>query len=188
MNCTANITSESFFIDGTKINVRLIQPEDKSLSRDFARRLATEANQFHTMGGFHQLSESDLEKLCDSKSIDAVGVIALLEKNEKKYEVGVARYVKSSLTGSYEMAVTVSDKYKRTRLANELIGFLALSALRNNIALLYMVDRDSNVDVRNLAEELKMSVRLDPVDAHKVIYTLNVREHQGHGSSYSEAR
>lgn len=179
MTSCENITSESFYIEGSKITVKLFELEDKTLSNKFVDRLSSEKNTFYGQGGFHQLELEELKDLCSQKSKDSVGVVALVSKNGQLREVGAARYKKNTLTGSHELAVTVSGIYRLTRLAKELVSFLAYYARNHGVKVLYMIDTDDNVDVRNLAEQLKMSVRLDPNESHKVTYSLNVDVHPG---------
>ena len=115
-----------------------------------------------------------LKTFCDVDFDQSAAFVAVIVENGKETEIGVVRYAPSTLDDVREMAITVADEWQNqgvgTLLTQRLIDF----AKSHGIKELYSIDLADNTHMRQLANDLGMSARRDPEDAHQVIYALTL--------------
>ncbi len=177
MNANSALAIKPVLINGQEITIRPIRHDDTSLEADFVEQLSDQAKHYRFFGGIRQLSDTDIQNLCDVDYHNSMAFVALTTEKGKTREIGVARYIRDEATGSHEMALTVSDDFRLSTLGRTLVEYLVAYAKKHKVKSLYSVDLNDNIDMRKLAEQMGMSVRLDPKDAHQVIYSLSVDEH-----------
>ncbi|MBX2885046.1 MAG: GNAT family N-acetyltransferase [Granulosicoccus sp.] len=164
-------------IQGKQITIRPVRKSDKGLTLNFAATLSAESQKNQFLGGVRQLSAKDIEQICDTNFPDSMAFVATLMAEGIEREVGLARYVEDTTTGAHELAISIATEYRHSTLARTLVEYLAAYARKHRVRVLYTVDLDSNTAMRKLADDLNMSVRLDPDHTHQVIYSLNVDAH-----------
>ena len=161
-------------LNGCSITIRPISPADETLEAEFMERLSPATRHFRFLGGVRQLSPRLLKDFCDVDFDQSAAFVATTGENGKEREIGVVRYAPNTLDDVREMAVTVADEWQNeglgTLLAHRLIDF----AKSHGVKELYSIDLAYNTHMRELANDLGMSARRDPEDAHQVIYSLTL--------------
>jgi GNAT superfamily N-acetyltransferase len=172
---TADI--ESFItceLDGQSIIIRPINIQDMSLESDFIEHLSPETKHYRFFGAINNLSEKVLKTFCDIDGKDSMAFIATEQVGEKEIEIGVCRYVVTSKPDIYELALTIADKWQHKGLGKLLMNQLISYAKSHGIKWLYSVELADNALMQNLSKELGMQSKIDPDDAHQMIYSLTL--------------
>ncbi len=164
-------------INDTQVIIRPIRHTDTVLEEEFIAGLSASAKRFRKMGGIRQLTDEQIHNLCDVDYHESMAYVATVFDAGHDKEIGVARYTPGDKIAAHEMAIVIADDYRDTKLGRALLQNLIDYARHHGIKVLYTIDQNDNVFMRSLAEDIKMSVRLDPDDPHQVIYTLIVDKH-----------
>jgi GNAT superfamily N-acetyltransferase len=154
------------------ITIRPIKATDIAMEAEFIRRLSPRSRHFRFMGGVRELSQHELEKLCDVDGNHSVAYVATVRGKDGEEEVGVSRYAPDSRPDEREMAVTVADEWQHKGIGTMLVQRLVQSARNNGVKRLYSIDLADNTEMAALARDLGMSVETDPDDRRQVIYSL----------------
>lgn len=174
MTRTATAEFRECCLDEQTITIRPIRPTDVGLETEFIERLSPATKRYRFLGGVRQLSPRLLKEFCEVDFDQSAAFVAVTVDNGKETEIGVVRYAPTSLDDVREMAITVADEWQNqgvgTLLAQRLIDF----AKGQGIKELYSIDLADNTHMRQLANDLGMSARRDPDDAHQVIYSLTL--------------
>lgn len=177
MNTETVERKQSVTINDQDITIRPLNVNDIFFQTHGINRPTTESSDTRNPGSADLLSSDELSRLFDSKNKDSMAFVATLNNAGVTSEVGVALYAKNSNTLSHEMVVNVTDEFRHTDLARELVESLILYAKEHQVATIYSIESTDNIDMRKLAEDVGMSVRLDSNNSEKVIYSINVEKH-----------
>jgi GNAT superfamily N-acetyltransferase len=166
--------SEPLIVAGESVTVRPILPADSLMEDRFVRNLSDETKHYRFLGGVKELSPAELKRLCDVDGRHSMAFVATVQNNGRETEIGVSRYAECSSDGVGEMAVTIADAWQHKGLGQLLVRRLIAYAKTHGVKRLYSVDLADNTAMRELANELGMSVKRDPDDANQVIYSLTL--------------
>jgi len=147
---------------------------DAAMEADFVGKLSSQTKHYRFLGGVKELSPADLRSFCDVDGRHSMAFVATVQKNGRETEIGVSRYAPNSKVDVREIAVTISDEWQHRGLGKLLMMQLIASAKDYGVKQLYSMDFADNSAMRELANELGMSARRDPDDAHQVIYSLTL--------------
>jgi GNAT superfamily N-acetyltransferase len=95
-------------------------------------------------------------------------------ENGHETQIGVSRYAEGSKEHVREMAVTIADEWQHKGLGRLRAQRLIEYARSHGVTQLYFVDLADNSAMRNLANELGMSVRRNTDQPNEVIYSLTL--------------
>ena len=154
------------------ITIRPIRLADADMEADFVGRLSPASKHFRFLGGVRELSPELLKTFCDVDGHHSMAFVATVLENGRETEIGVCRYAPNSSADVREMAVTVADDWRQRGIGTRLMTRLIDHARENGVKRLYSVDLVDNAPMRQLAEDIGMSIQRDPEDARQVIYTL----------------
>lgn len=116
--------------DGARIEIRPIEPEDRTALEDGFERLSPESRYRRFFGPMPRLSQRELDYLTQVDHHDHEALIAFDEATG--HCVGVARYVRTSPEVA-EPAVVVGDDFQHRGLGSKLLGSLVERALAEGI-------------------------------------------------------
>ena len=174
MTRTNSLEFRECYLDQQAITIRPIRPSDVGLETEFIKRLSPATKHYRFLGGVRQLSPQLLKEFCDVDFDQSAAFVAVTVQNGTETEIGVVRYAPNTFDDVREMAITVADEWQNqgvgALLAQRLIDF----AKSHGIKELYSIDLAYNTHMRQLANDLGMSSRRDPDDAHQVIYSLTL--------------
>ena len=159
-------------LDGHSIKIRPINIQDMPLEHDFIEHLSEETKHYRFFGAIKNVSDKMLKSLCDIDGQNSMAFIATENIDGKDVEIGVCRYVLSDNPDIHEMALTVADVWQHKGLGKLLMNHLITYAKTHGVKTIYSVELAENPRMRTLSKELGMQVRIDPEDAHQIIYSL----------------
>lgn len=154
------------------LTIRPIRIRDADMEAEFIRRLSPESKHYRFLGGIRELSPSMLKDFCNVDGHNSMAFVATVREEDHETEVGVSRYAPNASEDCREMAVTVADEWQHIGIGTLLAQKLIDHAKDHGVKNIYSVDLADNIHMRQLAEDLGMSSRRDPEDAHQVIYSL----------------
>ena len=161
-------------VAGESVTIRAIHPADSAMENEFVRNLSIETKHYRFLGGVKELSPAELKRLCHVDGRHSMAFVATVQREGHETQIGVSRYAELSSHGVGEMAVTIADAWQRKGLGQLLMKRLIAYAKTHGLKQLYSVELADNVAMRELADELGMSVRGDPDDTNQVIYSLTL--------------
>ena len=119
--------------DGQDVEIRPIEPDDKTVLRDGLQRLSATSRYRRFMAPIKDFTEAQLRYLTEVDYVDHMAWVAM-DLSASPKGLGVARYVRDKDDPDVaEAAVTVVDSHHNLGLGTMLLRQLACSAKRNNI-------------------------------------------------------
>ena len=174
-NGTAKVIEEQWheaLNDGSRVFIRPIYFDDRTIESDFIKRLSPDARHFRFLGALREASPTLLDQLVNVDYASSMAFVALIEEHGKTREVGVARYNGSADRSACECAVTVADDWQHRGLAVVLMRHLIEVARRNGFKNMFSLDAAANEPMHELANYLGFTRTRDPDDATQVLHRL----------------
>ena len=141
-------------IDGVRVTLRPIRPDDVARERDFIRALSDEARYQRFMATVGEMPASQLRTLTNVDQRRDLALAATIDREGREAFVGVARFgVDTSGTGC-EFAVVVSDDWHGTGLAGILMQALIDVARRRGLRTMEGFVLATNSRMLKLARQL----------------------------------
>ncbi len=137
--------------DGSVVEVRQVQPDDKAALAAGFERLSPESRYRRFFSPLKRLNESDLRYLTEVDHSDHEALIAMSTGGEP---VGVARYVRGERPEEAEVAVTIVDDWQGRGAATALLERLVERARANGIERFLAVVLEENADAIELFRAL----------------------------------
>jgi acetyltransferase len=151
-------------LDGTRVTLRPIRPEDAQMEQSFVRALSSEARHFRFRQGLVELTPPMLVRFTQIDYDREMALVALVDEQGSEREVGVARYVSNSDGESCEFAVVVADAFQGRGLGSELLKALAEVARQKGLLRMEGEVACDNEKMLVLMRELGFEVRPHPSD------------------------
>ena len=115
-------------LDGNRVTVRPIRPEDAYIERDFVRNLSLQAKYFRFMHALHELTQEMLIRFTQIDYDREMAFIAVVQQDGEDVEIGVARYVMNPDRHSCEFALVVADQWQKKGIGSYLMTQLMQAA------------------------------------------------------------
>ena len=147
-------TTEVVLVDGTRVVLRPLVPEDGRRILDGFARMSPESRYRRFMSPVDELTPEMLRKLTDVDYVDHFAWAALAKDEPGRPGIGVARYVRSEDDPEVaEAAVTVIDEYQHRGLGTLLLQALGAAALEHGITRFRGYVLEDNRAMREILEE-----------------------------------
>lgn len=160
--------------DGTPLTIRPIRPEDAQAEAAFVRDLSDEAKRFRFMGSVAELSPEMLAQFTQIDYRREMALVAVIERDGKPEQLGVARYTINPDNTSCEFAIVVSDRFQTRGLGTRLMKALIDAARQHGLSRITGTVLRDNAPMLKLMEELGFSQQRDPEDPDCVIVDLSI--------------
>jgi GNAT superfamily N-acetyltransferase len=155
-------TTEAELLDGTRVRIRPIVPEDKERMVAAFERLSPESRYRRFLSPIEELTPDLLRTLTEIDYVDHFAWAALLAEEPGEPGIGVARYVRLPEEPDVaEAAVTVVDEYQGRGLGTLLIQALGAVALEHGIRRFRGVILADNRQIRELLEPMGAVLHFD---------------------------
>ncbi len=151
--------------DGTELTIRPIRPEDADMEQAFVRALSPEARYFRFMHSVEELTPEMLVRFTQIDYSREMAMVAVVDADDGRKQIGVARYVINPDGESCEFAVVVADEWQKKGIGSALMQGLMDSAQYHRLNSIEGAVLADNRDMLALMESLDFSVRPDPQDA-----------------------
>jgi GNAT superfamily N-acetyltransferase len=163
--------------DGTRVTLRLIQPEDAEELRRAFGRLSPRSRFQRFLGGVPELTDEMVAYLTRVDGENHVAIVCSTDSLDLKSEVGlgVARFVRLNDEPQVaEAAVTVVDDWQSKGIGHLLLRALAAQALTRGIRVFRGEVLAENTRMCHLLEEVSASVRA--VDGQTLVFDVPLEE------------
>lgn len=125
---------ETTLRDGTRVLVRMVQPEDRDQFVEGFARLSTRSRYLRFHANVEHLSDRQLEYLTEVDQVNHVAWVAIDRDAPEQPGIGVARFVRlGDEPNVAEAAITVLDDYQGRGLGTMLLRVLAGAARERGI-------------------------------------------------------
>lgn len=180
-------TTEVILRDGTRVRLRPVVPEDKSLILEGFRRLSPESRYRRFLSPIEELSEEQLRYLTEIDYVDHYAWLALSLDEAESPGMGVSRYVRIPDEPEVaEAAVTVVDDYHGRGLGTLLLEALGAVALENGIKRFRGYALEANRAIREVLEAMGASIEHDSPGMLRIEVDLPLRAEELRGSPLAE--
>ena len=160
---------EDHLTDGTPLIIRPIRPEDAESEQNFVRDLSDEAKMFRFMGAMNELSPEMLVQFTQIDYRREMALVAMVERDGKAEQIGVARYVINPDGRSCEFAIVVSDKVQHQGIGTRLMKALFGAARDHGMTVMEGTVLKNNAPMLKLMTDLGFTQRMDPDDPELVL-------------------
>jgi len=158
-------------LDGTRVGVRPIRPEDAQIEREFVRKLSPQAKYFRFMHALHELTQEMLVRFTQIDYDREMAFIAVVPLDSEEKEIGVARYVMNPDRHSCEFALVVADEWQKKGIGSYLMSQLMQAAKNRGFDTMMGEVLADNEHMLDLARRLGFSER--PHDEDPGIVVVN---------------
>ncbi|QBR83975.1 bifunctional acyl-CoA synthetase/GNAT family N-acetyltransferase [Legionella israelensis] len=155
--------------DGTDVTIRPIRPEDAKIEHEFVRNLGEESKYFRFFQMLHELTPEMLIRFTQIDYDREMAFIAVIEQNEKRVNIGVARYVILSDGITCEYAIVVADSWQNKGVGSHLMNHLIEEATSKGLKQMYGEILKKNENMIELAENLGFTIKPHKEDSSIVI-------------------
>lgn len=165
------LESQWTLLDGTRVGVRPIRPEDAQIEREFVRKLSPQAKYFRFMHALHELTQEMLVRFTQIDYDREMAFIAVVPLDSEEKEIGVARYVMNPDRHSCEFALVVADEWQKKGIGSYLMSQLMQAAKNRGFDTMMGEVLADNEHMLDLARRLGFSER--PHDEDPGIVVVN---------------
>ena len=160
----SHLTRHAYLSDGTPMVVRPIRPEDADIEQEFVRNLSAEARYFRFMRTIDELSPEMLVSFTQLDFSREMAIIAVINEQGRRKQIGVARYAVNPDGRSCEFALTVSDEYRGQGIGSQLMDAMMEAARGHGVQVVEGEVLANNRRMLSLMQELGFSVSTSPED------------------------
>jgi acetyltransferase len=119
-----NLVQRIELADGTQVTIRPIRPEDAVIEREFVNGLSQRSRYFRFMYAMSEITPKLLSRFTQIDYDRDMALIAVIEKDGKETQIGVARYYTLPDPSSCEFAIVVADEWQNKGVARSLMAAL----------------------------------------------------------------
>ena len=152
---TRDYAEHTVLRDGTKVLIRLLQPEDRELLRAGFERLSPASRYTRFLAPKVQLSEDELRYLCEVDQEDHVAIGAVRDDGGPPVGLGIARFIRlTDRPDAAEAAIAVVDEVHQQGLGRLLLLRLVAAAAERGITRFRSEILGSNAAMMALLEQI----------------------------------
>ncbi|MBI2317388.1 MAG: GNAT family N-acetyltransferase [Betaproteobacteria bacterium] len=155
--------------DGTPVAIRPIRPEDSGMEQEFVRHLSEDSRYFRFLGSMRELPPKKLKYFTEIDYDLHMAFVAVVLREGKEVEIGVARYVGGAQRDKGEFAVAVDDDWQGTGVAGLLMASLMDAARERGFRTMEGLVLRSNLKMLKFAKQLGFKLRPSEDDAGTVV-------------------
>jgi acetyltransferase len=138
-------------VDGTRVTLRTMRPEDREIEQAFVRHLSR-YTRFHST--IKELSPALLDRFTNVAYPHDMALIATVMDNGAELEIGVARYARDEHSTAAEMAIAVADDWQGKGIATRLLQGLRSCAQTAGVNRFHASVLATNKPMYDLARKL----------------------------------
>jgi len=157
-------------VDGHRIVIRPVLPQDKELQKEFFRSLSAESRYRRFMTRLNELSEALAERFATIDYQSHLALLAEVFEDGRETMIGEARYaVNEQDPQRCEFAISVADRWRQCGIASALLSRLEHEATASGIDLMTAQTLVSNEAMLGLAARAGYRIRANRYD-HGQVY------------------
>jgi acetyltransferase len=156
-------------VDGSRITIRPMLPQDLELQREFFRSLSTESRYRRFMGPLNELAEVVAQSFVNIDYRSHLALLAEVFEDGREIMIGEARYVLDEHDpATCEFALAVADDWQACGIGRALLARLEREAAASGIRRMVADTLYDNKKMRNLAISSGYAATANPKDARLV--------------------
>jgi RimJ/RimL family protein N-acetyltransferase len=113
---------------GKFVTVRFVEPRDGEALQDYFRSLSVRSRYNRFFGAMSELSHAELEHFTHAGEDDRFSVVAMMNVGGIDTIVGEARYAFNPETSSFELGLSIDDRYQGQGIGSALLSNLECRA------------------------------------------------------------
>jgi acetyltransferase len=117
----SDLVDEHRLLDGTRLIIRPIRPEDADLEREFVDGLSERSRYLRFMHAMRSISPQMVSRFTQIDYDREMALVALTAQDGREQQIAVARYVTNPDGHSCEFAIVVADAWHNRGIATELL-------------------------------------------------------------------
>ena len=160
----SHLTRHGYLTDGTPMTIQPIRPEDAEIEQDFVRNLSAEARYFRFMRAIEELTPEMLVRFTQLDYSREMALIAVINVDGNRRQIGVARYTVNPDGKSCEFALTVSDELRGQGIGSQLMDAMMDAARGHGVQVVEGEVLASNRRMLSLMQELGFSISTSTED------------------------
>lgn len=161
----SHLTRNGYLTDGTPMVIQPIRPEDAEIEQEFVRNLSPEARYFRFMRAIEELTPEMLVRFTQLDYSREMALIAVINVDGKRRQIGVARYAVNPDGKSCEFALTVSDEHRGRGIGSQLMDAMMEAARGHGVQVVEGEVLASNRRMLSLMQELGFSISTSSEDS-----------------------
>ena len=154
----SHLTRHGYLTDGTPMIIQPIRPEDAEIEQEFVRNLSAEARYFRFMRAIEELPPEMLVRFTQLDYSREMALIAVINVDGKRRQIGVARYTVNPDGKSCEFALTVSDEHRGQGIGSQLMDAMMDAARGHGVQVVEGEVLANNRRMLSLMQELGFSI------------------------------
>jgi len=170
----SNLAGEHDLIDGTRMTIRPIRPEDAVLEREFVDGLSDRSRYLRFMSVMKSITAQMVSRFTQIDYDREMALIALVSIEGRDRQIAVARYVTNPDGRTCEFAIVVADDWHNKGIATELLRRLIDVARGRGLDRMDGVVLRENRGMIALAKELGFDQQSDADDPQVVVMSLRL--------------
>jgi acetyltransferase len=168
------LETSSHLVDGTRVSVRPIRPEDAGIERDFVENMSAESKYFRFMNRMDKISPLMLARFTQIDYDREMALVAVIGEHTPEASIlGVARYISNLDEQSCEFALAVGDDWQHQGIGRQLMQRLMTVARDRGLEIMEGDVLTQNAKMLRLCKNLGFRTSHDPDDPEVVM----VRRH-----------
>jgi acetyltransferase len=158
-------------LNGEKVGLRAIRPEDENLWREMIESFSAETTEYRFFGPVKEITKSMLVRYCHIDYDREIAIVAIGGKARKKQMLGVARLtIETANAEEGEFAIVVRDSYQRRGLGSRMMNALIEAARDQYVREIYGHVLAANGGMVHFAESLGFDLRpSDDPEIRKIV-------------------
>ena len=158
-------------LDGEKVELRAIRPEDENMWREMIESLSDATTEYRFFGPVKEITKSMLVRYCHIDYDREIAIVAMGGKGRRRQMLGVARLtIETANAEEGEFAIVVRDSYQRRGLGSRLMNALIEAARDQYVREIYGHVLAANSGMVRFAESLGFDVRpSDDPEIRKIV-------------------
>lgn len=158
-----------YLLDGTPLVIRPVRPEDAEGEAGFVRALSESGRRFRFMATLNELTPEMLSRFVGTDYRREMVLLAILRRDGRDEQHGVARYAVDPDEEACEFAVVVSDDEQHQGIGTRLMKALMDAARQRGLARMHGSVLADNTAMLQLVDELGFRRIRDPCDPNTVL-------------------
>jgi GNAT superfamily N-acetyltransferase len=138
---------------GDIVTVRFVEPRDASALQNYFRSLSVRSRYNRLMGAVSELPPSQLEKFVHPGDGGSFSVVATVKRDGAETIIGEARYALHPDTASFELGLSVDDRWQGQGIGSALLANLECRAAASGAEALFGDTLRSNDAMLHLARK-----------------------------------
>ena len=127
---------DAIVVDGQRVQIRTMQPEDREHEQEFHRRLSPQSRYYRFHASMRELTPDLLEHFTHVDYPNEMALIATIDEDGDERQIGVARYNITDEPGTAEFAIVIADEWQGKGIGTRLLLDLRSCAIRSGITRL----------------------------------------------------